>query len=300
MTHTTPDLLITGASGHLGRLVLQHLLETLEVPAGRIVAATRHPEKLADLAAKGIGVRVADFDDPAGLKTAFAGIRRVLLISTDALDVPGRRLKQQQNAVRAAEKAGVRHVIYTSMPEPQGSPLLIAPDHVGTEQALAASALPGWTVLRNSWYFENLFLSLGQLKATGTWYTAAKDGRIAHISRTDLARAAATVLAGEESGKTTHTLTGSEAFTTDELAALVGQVLGTPIEVVHVPLEGLIQSMVVAGLPEPLAAVFASFDSNTAAGRVARVTEDYQKLTGVTPQKYADWLQANQEAIKSA
>jgi NAD(P)H dehydrogenase (quinone) len=293
-------LLVTGAAGQFGQRVVHHLLNTLKVPASRIIATTRKPEALADLAAKGVTVRAADFDEPATLAEAFKGAQRLLLISTDALDRPGRRLAQHKSAVDAAVKAGVNHVVYTSMPKPDNSPLLLAPDHFGTEQALAASALPGWTVLRNHWYFENLFMSLSHVLASGHWYTAAGEGRVAHISRDDLARAAATVLAGSDTGKNTYTLSGAEAFTTAEIGQLVSQTAGKPIQVIQVPLEGLIQGMVGAGLPQPLAAVFASFDTNTAAGRVAEVTGDFQKITGVAPQSYADWLATNKAALASA
>ncbi|WPC67167.1 SDR family oxidoreductase [Rhodoferax ferrireducens] len=292
----TSTLLVTGASGHLGQRVIHHLLETLKVAPQRIIATTRKPETLKDLAAKGITVRGADFDDAASLRSAFAGADRLLLISTDALDRPGRRLAQQQAAVAAAQQAGVAHVVYTSMPLPENSPLLIAPDHAGTEKALASSALKGWTLLRNHWYFENLFMSLPSALASGQWYSAAEQGKVAHIARDDLARAAATALL-KDTGKNTYTLSGAEAFTTEQIAQQVSQAMGKPLQVVHVPLAGLIQGMVSAGFPEPLAAVFASFDTNTAAGRVAEVTGDFQKLTGVAPQPFAGWLSANAAAL---
>lgn len=293
-------LLITGAAGHFGQRVIHHLLHTLGLPASRLIATTRRPETLAALAAQGVTVRAADFDQPASLAAAFQGAQRLLLISTDALDRPGHRLAQHQAALQAAAAAGVQHVVYTSMPLPEDSPLLIAPDHAGTEQALAASTLPGWTVLRNHWYFENLFMSLPSALASGHWYSAAGDGRIAHIARDDLARAAATVLAGTSSGRSTYTLSGAQAFSTAEIAQAVSASLGKPLQVVPVPLEGLVQGMVGAGLPEPLARVFASFDTNTAAGRVAEVTGDYQRLTGVAPRAFADWLAEHRGALTGA
>lgn len=290
-------LLVTGASGHLGQRVIHHLLETLKVAPERIIATTRKPETLKDLAAKGIAVRAADFDDASSLRKAFADADRLLLISTDALDRPGHRLAQHQAAVAAAEQAGVAHVVYTSMPLPENSPLLIAPDHAGTEKALANSSLKGWTVLRNHWYFENLFMSVPSALAMGQWYSAAEQGQVAYIARDDLARAAAAALASDSTGKSTYTLSGAEAFTTEQIAQQVSQAVGKPLQVVHVPPAGLIQGMVSAGLPEPLAAVFASLDTNTAAGRVAEVTGDFQKLTGVAPQPFAQWLMANAAAM---
>jgi NAD(P)H dehydrogenase (quinone) len=281
-------LLVTGASGQFGQRVLHHLLDTLKHPASQLIATTRRPETLAGWAERGVTVRAADFDD-ADLASAFQGAQRMLLISTDALDRPGRRLAQHQAAVNAAVKAGVQHVVYTSMPEPEGSPLLLAPDHAGTEAALAASALPGWTVLRNHWYFENLLMSLPSALASGQWYSAAGDGRIAHIARDDLARAAATALTSS-TGRSTLTLSGARAYTTAEIAARVAQAVGKPLQVVPVPVEGLVQGMVAHGLPERLARVFASFDTNTAAGRVAQLTGDFRALTGVEPQSFEAWL----------
>jgi NAD(P)H dehydrogenase (quinone) len=286
---------ITGASGQFGQRVLHHLLHTLSVPASRIVAATRQPAKLADWAARGVHVRALDFDDAATFGPAFNDVERALLISTDALDRPGRRLEQHRRAIDALAKAGVQHVVYTSMPQPEGSPLLIAPDHAGTEQALAASTLAGFTVLRNHWYFENLAHFMGGALASGTWYAADGGQGSADIARDDLALAAATVLAGRETGKHTYTLSGGEALTKAQIAQRVGSATAKPIAVVQVPLEGLVQGMVGAGLPEPLARVFASFDTNTGAGRVATVSGDFRRITGRDPQRFDDWLAANKK-----
>lgn len=289
-----PTLLVTGASGAFGQRVLHHLVETLGVAPQRIVATTRRPDTLAAWAARGVTVRAADFDDAAALAPAFAGAARLLLISTDALDRPGRRLAQHQAAVAAAAQAGVQHLVYTSMPAPERSKVLIAPDHAGTEAALVASALQGWTVLRNHWYFENLEASLpGILANGGQWFHAAGDGRQANIARDDLARAAATVLAGEAGGRQTYTLSGGEALSTAEMAAQLSTALGRPITAVPVPLEGLVQGLVAAGLPEPVARIYASFDTNTAAGEVATVSGDCERLTGRRPQTFAAWLQAH-------
>ncbi len=294
---STPDLLVTGAGGQLGQRVLHHLTDSLKIPAGRIAAATRKPESLAAWAAQGVALRRADFDEPASLEQAFAGISRLLLISTDALDRPGHRLAQHRAAIAAAAKAGVSHVVYTSMPKPETSAVLFAPDHAGTEAALAASALPEWTVLRNNWYFENLFFSLPSALGSGSWYSAAGEGRIAHIGRDDLARAAAAALAGAVTGKSTLTLTGAKAYSTAEIAALVTKTVGRPLAVVPVPVEGLVQGMIAHGLPEGLARTFASFDTNTAQGGLADITGDYRALTGSEPQGFEDWLAANKAVL---
>ena len=289
--------LVTGASGHLGQLVINNLLEIHKIPASKIIATTRKPETLAALKAKGVDVRAADFDDTDNLVKAFKGATRLLLISTDAMDRPGHRLQQHKNAIAAAEKAGVEHVLYTSMPKPETSAVLFAPDHLGTEKALAASGLKGWTVLRNNWYFENLFYSLPSAIKSGTWYTAAGEGKIAHIAREDLARAAAAALASDQGGKNIYTLTGAQEFTTGEIAKLVSDAVGKPISVVQVPLEGLVQGMVGAGFPEPVARVFGSFDTNINQGGLSGVTGDYRKLTSNDNTPFTSWLAKNKQAF---
>ncbi len=288
--------LVTGASGHLGQAAINHLLTTFKVPANKIIATTREPQKLEALAAKGVTIRDANFDDEAHLVKAFTGATRLLLISTSALE-PGVRLKQHLNAVRAAEKAGVGHVVYTSMPNPTTSAVLFAPDHVGTEKALAESKLAGWTVLRNNWYFENLFHGLPHALQSGTQYSAAGQGKIAHIARDDLARAAAGVLSSDSADKKTYTLSGAKEYTTEEIAALVAKATGKALKVVHVPVEGIVQGMIGAGIPEGMARVFASFDTEIARGGLSGTPAEFKALTGVDPQGFEDWLKKNAAAF---
>ncbi len=288
--------LVTGASGHLGQAVIHHLLTTYKVPANKIIATTRETGKLADLAAKGVQVRDANFDDEAHLTKAFAGATRLLLISTSAME-PGVRAKQHLNAVKAAEKAGVGHVVYTSMPKADTSAVLFAPDHAGTEKALASSKLAGWTVLRNNWYMENLFFAIPQALKSGTQYSAAAQGKTAYIARDDLARAAAAVLSSGKAGKATYTLSGAKEYTVDEVAKLVSAATAKPLNVVHVPVEGLVQGMLGAGLPEGMARMFASFDAATAQGDLSGTAGDYKTLTGAEPQGFEGWLKANAAAL---
>ncbi len=288
--------LVTGAAGHLGQAVIHHLLTTYKIPAAKIIAVTRHTDKLAELAAKGVQVRTGDFNDEAGLVKAFQGTTRLLIISTDAM-APGERQRQHLNAVHAAEKAGVGHVVYTSMPRPDTSAVLFAPDHLNTEKALAASKISGWTVLRDNWYFENLFFSIPNALKSGTQYSAAGQGKTAYIARDDLARAQAAVLASDKNEKATYTLSGAKEYSTDEIAKLVSTATGKPLNVVHVPVDGLIQGMIGAGLPEGMAKMFASFDVNTAQGGLSGDSADYKKLTGVEPQGFEDWLKKNAAAL---
>ncbi|TPP05952.1 NmrA family NAD(P)-binding protein [Rhizobium glycinendophyticum] len=295
----TAKYLVTGASGKLGQSVLRHLTETYQVAPGDIIAGSRKPETLSEWVAKGIQTRVVDFDDAASMEKAFAEAGRVLIISTDALDRPGHRLIQHKAAIAAAEKAGVQHLLYTSMPEPANSPLLFAPDHEGTEAAIKASTIPAWTILRNNWYFENVFLSASSALASGHWYSAAAGGGIAHILRDDIGRAVAAALVAPTEGKTVYTLTGTKAYSHADIAALIGAAAGKKISVVEVPLEGLVQGMVGAGLPEPLARVFASVDTMIGVGGLAKVTADYKTLTGLEPQGFEAWVDSQAAAFNA-
>lgn len=296
---STDRLLVTGASGHLGRRVLAHLLDTLRIDPARLIAVTRDPAKLAGLSPRGVEVRRGDFEDPPSLASAFAGASRLLLISTDTLDRPGARLAQHRSAIAAAKAAGVKHIVYTSMPDPADSPIPFAPDHRQTEETLAASGL-GWTVLRNAWYFENLAMSLPGVLATGKWVTSAGNGRIANLSRDDCARAAASALASSSAASTVYDITGPAALTTAEIAATVSDVLGRPIELVHVSDEALVAGMVAAGLSEPMARIWASFDTATRFGKFAKVTGDVEKLTGKRPQAFRDFLAENKSLFLPA
>ncbi|MCF6123600.1 SDR family oxidoreductase [Mesorhizobium sp. M7A.F.Ca.CA.001.07.2.1] len=294
----TQTLLVTGASGQLGRSVINHLLDTFKVPAGRIIATTRNPENLAELAARGVITRAADFDDTLSLEAAFKGADRVLIISTGEIDLlHGKRLRQHQNAVAAAKKAGVSHLLYTSMPNPEPvSPVLFANDHYGTEQAIKASGIP-YTIFRNGWYQENLFMALPHAIASGKWYTSAGEGRVAPGARDDMAAAIAAGLAAVSNESKTYTLTGPQAYTTAEIAALVSEVTGKPLDVVQVSDEALTEGVKASGVPEDFAEVIVSFDANTRAGRIAMVTDAIESLSGRTPKTLKQFLEANKVAL---
>lgn len=289
---STPTFLVTGAGGHLGRRVVELLLEA---KAGKVIAATRDPAKLADLAAKGAELRRADFDDPASLDAAFKGVDRLLIISTDSVVEPGKRLRQQKAAVAAAARAHVGHVIYTSMlnPEP-GSLIPFAPDHYETEQALTKSGLPH-TILRVSWYAENLLRSLPSILSSGKWYSSAGEGRVANIARDDVARAAAAALIKAPGGR--FDLTGPELLTTRQIAAIIADVFGKKVEVVPVSDEQLLAGMIAAGVPKPFAELGVAFEANTRAGKIDLVSDAVAKLTGKPPVPLRDILAANKSAL---
>lgn len=287
-------LLVTGASGHLGRRVVELLLEA---NAGTVIAATRDPAKLADLVARGVVVRKADFEDAGSLATAFAGVDRLLLISTDALYRPGRRLAQHEAAIRAAVGAGVAHVVYTSLINPGAeSPITIAPDHRQTEEALAATAL-GFTILRNNLYADLLLQSLPRAVATGELVTATGSGAIGYVTREDCARAAAAALASGESGRVTVDITGPAAVTLAEVAAITAAITGRAIRHIAVDGASLKAGMVAAGLPAPIADLLVSFDVAAARGELAVASKAVLELTGRAPTSVADFLAAHREAL---
>ncbi|MBW8446229.1 MAG: SDR family oxidoreductase [Arenimonas sp.] len=289
-------ILVTGASGHLGRLVIQHLIESRKVSPSDIAGGSRDTARLADLAALGVETRRIDFDDKASLETAFSGIDKLLIVSTDELGTPGKRLAQHSAAVEAAKAAGVGRIFYTSMPQPEDSEITFKGDHLGTEQAIKASGL-AYTIFRNGWYMENLFMSLPQALASGHWYTAAGTGRIAHIAREDIARAIAAGLAKPAEGNVTYTLTGETAHTTEEIAALVRDVTGKPLVVVNLTDAQLAEGMAAAGVPAPFIPTLVSFDANTREGKIAMATADAEMLSGVKRMTLKDFLEANKAAL---
>jgi NAD(P)H dehydrogenase (quinone) len=286
-------LLVTGASGQLGRRVLELLLEQ---KAGPIIATTRKPEGLKEFAARGVEVRPADFEAPAGLAQAFRGAQRALLISTDAVVHPGQRLAQHRNAVQALEQAGVKHVVYTSLPNPVGSPVTIAPDHAGTEEALAATRLD-FTILRNNLYTDLLTMSLPGALASGQLVTARGQGATAYVTREDCAQAAAGALAEPSTGRRTVDVTGPEALTGDQLAALVSEVSGRKLTHLSVPAAALVQGMEQHGVPHHYAELLASFDQAVAKGDLAQVTDAVRQLSGRAPQSVRDFLVAHRAAL---
>ncbi|THK34967.1 SDR family oxidoreductase [Ensifer sp. MPMI2T] len=289
-------LLVTGAAGQLGKLVLDALLASGKVGPADIIAASRDTTKLAAYAEKGVQTRAANFDDPASLEKAFAGADRILIISTDALGQPGKRLRQHLNAVAAAKKAGAKHIIYTSMPNPETSVIPFAPDHLGTENAIKETGIP-YTILRNGWYMENLFMALPHALETGQWFSSAGAGRLAHIARNDAAGAAAAALLSASTESRTYTLTGADLHSTDEIAALVAGTTGKKLEVVHISDEALAGGLKGAGLPDFLIPIVVSFDSNTREGHIGMVTGDFTALTGKTPISLPAFLEASKATL---
>jgi NAD(P)H dehydrogenase (quinone) len=267
---------ITGASGQLGRRVAEGLLDVLDPQ--KLVLVTRTPESLSELAAGGVEVRAAGFDQPATLDAAFAGVERLLLISTDLIDT---RLDGHLAAIRAADRAGVRHIVYTSMANPSDdNPALAAPSHRATEDALRAGDA-AYTILRNAIYADMLLAPAAGAIAAGTLVTNTGDGRNGYVTRADCAAAAVAVLTGDGHEGKIYDVTGPEALDADDLAAIYGELGDTDVTVAQCDDEGWVAAMVQrAGMPEPVAQVLATFGAAQRQGYTALATGTVERLTG--------------------
>ncbi|MEO6013583.1 MAG: NAD(P)H-binding protein [Devosia sp.] len=281
---------VTGANGHLGRAVIGYLLAR---GAKHVVGITRDPSKIADL--KGVEARSGDFDEAIGLDAAFKGIDRLLIISTDKMGEPGARLKQHMEAIHAAERAGVKHVLYTSIAAPNPDPkAAIANDHFWTEAALLGSKLD-WTFLRNSLYMDLVLDSAERAIAGGQLVHASGKGRRSLVTRDDCAAAAAGALLTAE-GKTIYDITGPEALSQAEIAGAIATASGKPVAELALPLEAFIEGMVAGGLPRQFAEVYAAFEAYTDRGYFTVTTGAVKALAGREPQNLASFLAAAQLA----
>lgn len=286
-------LLVTGASGHLGRRVVELLLEK----NANVIAVTRDPGKLVDFAERGVEVRQGSFDDDVDqLARSFAGADRLLIISTDAIDAHGTRLKQHTRAVDAAKRAGVGHIVYTSLTNADTSPVTFAPDHAGTERAIIDSGL-GYSILRNNWYTEYLQPGLAHALATGDLAGAAGKGTVGYVSREDCARAAAGALARDVAEKRTYEITGPDALGYDAVAAIAAEVFAKPVRYVELPHAKFVGVLQHAGLPEPYAIAVASFQTATREGKMGVVTNAVQELSGRAPISVKAYLANNKGAF---
>jgi NAD(P)H dehydrogenase (quinone) len=256
------------------------------VPADRIVATGRRIEALADLQERGVTVRRADYTDPESLRAAFAGAEKLLLVSGSEV---GQRVPQHRNAIAAAKDAGVGLIAYTSITRADTSSLLLAEEHKGTEQALAESGVPH-VVLRNGWYTENYTGQLPTYLEHGIVGSAGA-GRVSAATRADFAEAAAAVLTEDGHAGAVYEL-GGDAFTMPELAATVSTVTGTDVTYTDVPVERYTQILVGAGLPEPVAAVFADGDRGVADGELHVEADELTRLIGRAPTPLADAVAA--------
>lgn len=264
-------LAITGATGQLGRLVIDAL--KARVPANQIVALARSPEKAADL---GAPARTFDYDHPETLAPALAGVDRLLLISSSEV---GQRERQHRNAIEAAKAAGVRHILYTSVLRAEASPLDLAHDHRVTETMIRGSGL-AFTFLRNGWYQENYAGSIAGALAGGALIGASGEGRISAAARADYAEAAAVALTTPGHEGAAYELAGDESFTLADLAAEVSRKAGRDLPYVNLSEADYAAALASHGLPGPIAAMIAQSDTGAAQGGLFDDSRTLSRLIG--------------------
>ncbi|MGK5172218.1 SDR family oxidoreductase [Geodermatophilus sp. CPCC 205761] len=269
------SIVVTGATGQLGRLVVEELLARGVDPAD-VVAGGRSLERIADLAERGVRTVRLDYDDPATLDAALSAGDTLLLISGSQ---PGVRVAQHRAVVDAAVRAGVGRIAYTSILRADDTPLALAPDHRATEAAIRESGLP-YTLLRNGWYTENYAQPLRQARETGVIASSVGDGRVASATRRDYAAAAAAALTGDGHENAVYELSGDSAWSFDELAAACSELLGREVTHVRRTPEEQRAALLAAGLDEGTAGFVVAMEGAVRAGALGSTTGDLAKLAG--------------------
>jgi len=265
---------VTGATGQLGRLVVEALLR--RVPASDVIAIVRTPAKAADLAARGVQVRRGDYGEPASLASAFAGVKRLLFISGSEVGV---RLAQHEAVVLAARAEKIELLAYTSILNADTTGVGLAAEHKATEAMIRASGLP-FVLLRHGWYLENYTETLAPVLAHGMVFGAAGEGRVAPATRADFAEAAAVVLTTSGHEGRAYELSGDQAFSLTEFAAAVSRWAKKPIGYTNLPQQAFAEALVAAGLPAPFAHALADADVGIARGDLTTESGDLRRLLG--------------------
>lgn len=282
-------IVVTGASGQLGRLVVNGLLK--KVAASEIALVVRTPEKVADFAALGVQVRQADYDQSETLAAAFNGADKLLLISANEV---GRRVPQHRAAIEAAQQAGVGLLVYTSLLHADTSPLPLADEHKETEQLIRAAAIP-FVILRNGWYSENYVASVDSALQLGAVFGSAGEGRIASAACADYAEAAVAVLTQENQAGRIYELAGDESYSLAEFAAEIARHSGKHIVYHNLPEADYKAALVGAGLPEGLATVLSESDVGASKGGLFDNSHQLSQLIG---RPTTSWKVSVENAIK--
>lgn len=267
-------IVVTGATGQLGRLVIDALVK--RVPAEHIVAAVRNVEKAQPLAELGVHVRQANYDDPDSWQAALQGAEKVLLISSSEI---GQRVNQHRAVIEAAKRQGVALLAYTSLLHADSSPLGLAQEHRETEALIHASGVP-YVLLRNGWYTENYTQGAPGAVAQGALFGCADEGRIASAGRADYAEAAAIVLASDQHREPVYELAGDSAYTLGELAAVIARQSGQRVDYVNVSEADYVSALQQAGLPKEFASVLADADRGVAKGALLDEGRQLSQLLG--------------------
>ena len=277
---------ITGATGQLGNLVIEQLLQL--TAAQNIVALVRKIDKAEHFKVQGIEPREFDYDRPETLVPALSGIDKLLLISANEI---GRRTPQHQAVIDAAKVAGVPYLAYTSLLRADTSPLGLAQEHRETEKLIQDSGIT-YTFLRNNWYSENYLAGVAHTIEIGTLFGAAQDGRISSASRIDYAEAAAKVLTSTGHENKTYELAGSESFSLSDLATFIGQAVNKDIIYQNLSAEEYTQGLTQAGLPAGLVDVIVDADIQTIEGAMYSDSKDLEQLIGHKTTSIQDAIKA--------
>ena len=286
---------ITGATGHLGRLVIAALLDQ-NVPASEIVAIVRDAGKAADLAARGVQVRQADYAQPDTLTAALRGVDKLLFVSSSEV---GSRAAQHRNVVDAARATGVTLLAYTSILKADTSPMLLAAEHKATEEMIRAAGLP-FVFLRNGWYMENYTDNLAPTLQHGALLGSTGEGRFTPATRADYAAAAAAVLTGQGHENGVYELGGDESVSLAGLAAEIGTQSGTPVTYRNLPAVEYANVLTGFGLPVGLATVLADADLGIARGDLTTESGDLRRLIGRPTTTLADAVRTGLGAAPAA
>jgi NAD(P)H dehydrogenase (quinone) len=290
------SVIVTGASGNLGRLVAEHLMERL--PSEQVILVTRRPEALNEFRARGAAVRYGDFDDPESLQAAFVGGRRMLLISTDAV---GRRVAQHRVAIDAANAAGVQHVVFTSHINPvPANPTGPLAHEAGETEALLHDSKLEWTVLRLASFAELQLPPATLAVSAGKLVTNFGDGQIATVSRRDCAGAAAVVLTTDGHSGQTYQITGPKALSARDLAELFSDISGRPVKVVQLGDKALSWLLSRYGTPKPVARAVTAFGRAVREGFFDVADPAFEVLTGRRATTLRDVLIAHRRDLLEA
>ena len=273
--NNTEKIAVTGATGHLGKLVVGSLLNRGASPSS-ITAIVRNTKKAAGLADRGIEIREADYSKPETLGSALEGIDKLLLVSSSEV---GQRAAQHKNVIDAAKNVGVKLIVYTSVLNADTAQIKLAGEHKATEELIRSSGIP-YIFLRNGWYLENYDAAIDQAGKTGALYGSAGDGRISAASRADYAEAAAAVLIGPVEANSVFELGGDASFTMKELAEKISDATATDVEYKDLPVADYAALLVSAGLPEPYAEILADSDLGISRGELYTDSKHLSALIG--------------------
>lgn len=283
MASVKNKILVTGASGHLGRMVLEELRRK---GVKNVIATSRDIEKIKEFEKAGIELRQADFNNKASLIPGFKGAKRMLLISTDAI---GERVEQHKNAISAAKELGVKHIVYTSWPNPERSSAVVAKEHFETEKLIMNSGM-SYTILRNFPYAENLIPSLKHAIDSGEFIGSAGEGKVAYITKHDCALACVSALIKDDTENKILDLSGAQSYSYQEVADLVAGLKNKEINYKNIPAKELESTLEKSGHERDVAEMIVSFEEAYKEGDVENVSDSFSKLVGHKPQSLKDFL----------